>query len=574
MKNGILPPELKNISQLFTSNNQYVVPKYQRSYAWTLDETEEFWDDLLDAAVKKTEYFLGTIVLQIKENAVIEIIDGQQRLTSISMVFSAIRQRFLAANDDRASRIYNEFLGSKGFSRHATATQRLTLNDINNETYAKYILEGKSINDVLSVIKAERKKLDESNLLLLSSYRFLLEKVSTEAAKHGANADEDFLVPLLDTIKDSLKLITISVSSEENANLFFESLNARGKELAISDLFKNRLFAEAGSQVKKAQSSWAKMESELGRRSRTDFLRHYWIAKKASGVVRERDLYRLLLKEIKGKAQSAIDLAADLAVSAADYAKITDFDLWESDPAYDKSFEATLEELKLFRVSQCNPILLNGIQCFKKPKEVTGLFRYVANFSFRYFIIGNQSPGNLEHVSNRIAEGIRTNAYKTANDVARELLTVSSDSAFKSDFELAEFPKAKAKLARYTLKKIEDYLVEKKSPETAERVVDADPKKVNLEHILPQSITPAWKSGFSANIDPADYVYRIGNLTLLTLKLNEKIGNTNFAAKMAHFAKSELTINDALKKTKKWGDKEIEARQGELAKAALGAWKL
>src|SRR5256885_1920873 len=140
---------------------------------------------------------------------------------------------------------------------------------------------------------------------------------------------------------------------------FFETLNARGKELAVSDLVKNRLYSEAGEQVTRVQQLWEQMEAELVRRPIPEFLRHFWIVKK--------------------------------------------------------------------------------------------LFRTVANFSFRYFIIGNQSPGNLERVSNGIAAGIRTGEYATPLKVAEAFRAINADASFRSDFKLAVIPKARAKIARYTL---------------------------------------------------------------------------------------------------------------------------
>src|ERR1700733_3224939 len=96
MQIGILPPELKSIEQLFAGNARFSVPRYQRNFAWTADETEELWEDLLNAAQRKGEYFLGTIVLHRTDTEDKAIIDGQQRLACITMLFSAVGNVFLA----------------------------------------------------------------------------------------------------------------------------------------------------------------------------------------------------------------------------------------------------------------------------------------------------------------------------------------------------------------------------------------------------------------------------------------------------------------------------------------------
>ncbi|MFT3870326.1 MAG: DUF262 domain-containing HNH endonuclease family protein [Nibricoccus sp.] len=575
MKTGILPPELKSISELLTSDVRYAVPRYQRNFAWTSDEVEDFWDDLCAAVARGSEYFLGTVVLQRKNHQPTEIIDGQQRLTCVSMVFSAIRGYFLSVKDDRAVQVFTSFLGAKGFNRAAAVSPKLQLNDINHETYLSMIVESRSISEIDEYLSKKKKSLDQSNVALLKAYRFLVEKVTTGAAKIGADADEKFIVPLLNCLRNAVKLIAIPVQSEEDANLFFESLNARGRELAVTDLLKNRLYAEARDEVVRMQKHWQTMVVELGRRPIPEYVRHYWIAKKATGLVREKELYKYIVQEIGGNQKAALDLASDLSSTASDYAKISDFDLWEEDSAYDADFNDAIDELKLYRVTQCNPILLNGIQVFKKPKDVAKLFRTVANFSFRYFIIGNQSPGNLERESNRIAEGIRNKTLKKPEEVAQAFAAISPDPTFRADFEVAQFTRSQAKLARHTLRKIADHLDSTTSKAGAENIVNRNAKAVNLEHVLPQSLGQKWKAGFSSGVDASQFIYRIGNLTLLTTKLNEKVAAADFSKKKkGALDVSELAINHYFRKLSQWTDKEIHARQVELAKVATEVWRL
>src|SRR5258706_14746445 len=107
---GILQPELKSIEQLFISDARYLVPKYQRSLAWGADEIEELWEDLLSAIERKSEYFAGTLVLHRKTSGPQEIIDGQQRLICISMIFGAITNVFKASHDERVERLFLSFL--------------------------------------------------------------------------------------------------------------------------------------------------------------------------------------------------------------------------------------------------------------------------------------------------------------------------------------------------------------------------------------------------------------------------------------------------------------------------------
>src|SRR5258708_7469326 len=116
MKSEILPPELKSIQELLAVDTRYYVPKHQRSFAWTADEVEELWDDVLSAMDRRAEYFLGTIVVQKQGPGKYEIIDGQQRLACLSMIFSSIKNVFKSRTDPRDEQVFSDFLGSRGYA--------------------------------------------------------------------------------------------------------------------------------------------------------------------------------------------------------------------------------------------------------------------------------------------------------------------------------------------------------------------------------------------------------------------------------------------------------------------------
>lgn len=575
METGILPPNLRTIEEIFTSDTRYAVPKYQRSFAWGPDEIEELWEDISSAVERKSDYFLGTLVLHKKRDAPSEIIDGQQRLTCVSTIFCAIRNIFSARVDNRSEQLFHDFLGAKGYGRDAPVNPKLILNNVNNDTYVTYLIGNSNLSEIDTALKEKRMLL--SNKLLLRAYRYFLGEIGSEVALRGTNAD-DFLVPLIDCLRNSIKLITIPVMSEEAANLFFESLNARGKELAVSDLVKNRLYFEAKDQVTEAQNHWEKMEAELIRRPIPEYLRHYWIAKKIdekTGTVREKQLYRMVTQEVKGKLAATLELLKDFSLTASDYAKIGDFNLWPDEEAYDTTFDDSLKALRLFRITQCNPILINAIQVFKKPKDIVKTFGIVANFSFRYFIVGNQSPGNLERVSNTIAVKIRTGEFVKPSDVAEEFRSTNPDAAFRSDFSLVSFSKSRAKLARYTLARMNNHMATRSSKHGAELVVNQDSKQVNLEHVLPQSPTADWVAGFTLGMEPKDYIYRLGNLTLLNAKINRTLADKSFIDKRdLAFESSNLEINKFFRTLSKWSNDEIDQRQRELAITALEVWKI
>ena len=199
----------------------------------------------------------------------------------------------------------------------------------------------------------------------------------------------------------------------------------------------------------------------------------------------------------------------------------------------------------------------------------------MANFSFRYFIIGNQSPGNLERVSNGIAAGIRTGEHATAVKVADAFRAINPDASFRSDFKLALMPKARAKIARYALAKLTNFIAKQSGKAGGEQIANPDGKQLTLEHVLPQSPTPAWTKEFARGVKPVDYIYRIGNLTLLNAKVNREAADESFQNKQnMALNDSTLAINHYFKNLTRWADNEVEARQDKLAKIAEEIWRL
>ena len=138
---------------------------------------------------------------------------------------------------------------------------------------------------------------------------------------------------------------------------------------------------------------------------------------------------------------------------------------------------------------------------------------------------------------------------------------------------LVEFSKARARIARYTLAKLNNHL--SKNANGAEQVTNPDAKQVNLEHVLPQNPTQIWRAGFEKQVAPEDYIYKLGNLTLLTNKVNRDVADKSFADKKKEaFSKSALVLNQTVRRFSKWSNVEIEKRQQELAKVALELWNL
>jgi len=217
------------------SDNRLRVPVFQRSYAWEKTHVTELLQDIA-AAIKAgaTEYFLGSIVVSTEHSGMFEVVDGQQRLATVSVVIAQIRDYFLAnGENDRAATLESEFLLKRDL-RSQEAVPRLTLNDIDHDFFAK---------TVLARPNAPTKNAQPSRI----SHRLLSDACLT-ASQHLAAAAStsrtpiDVLVDYVEFLSTRAKVILVQVPDQANAFTIFETLNDRGLDLAISDLLKNYLF--------------------------------------------------------------------------------------------------------------------------------------------------------------------------------------------------------------------------------------------------------------------------------------------------------------------------------------------
>lgn len=527
------------------------VPANQRDFAWKPDDQiETLWTDLTTALSEgRDEYFLGAVVVRPTGlGAAYEIVDGQQRLTSLSMIFAAISAAWGA--DARGGEVKEEYLGSRD-RRSRDVLPKLTLNETNNATYQAVVLNG---------TEAPASDLrHKSNQLLKDGYERIRKRLDEWVATRPDV--EDAKIDLEEFVAQSANLIVIEVGDESDAFVIFETLNDRGMDLAVSDLVKNYLFASAGSGPTLAtiKKSWSDIVQAVGSENLTAFLRHYWMS--AHELLRERDLYRKLREVVKGP-QKAKQFAIGLQQAADHYAALSD----PSHP-YWADFEGSPQNyvrlFKLLRTTQFRPLAL-AVMEGGTNKEVVGMLRLVWTISFRYVLSG-AGANELEKTYSDAALLVRKTDKRNFETVKGLLknVTVPNDR-FVADFEQYGF--GKPDIARYVLGELN------KAMETDKAVrVDED---ASLEHIMPRKPSNDW-----TDLPPADelasWVERIGNLTVLEKSVNAKLGSKGFDKKKTlGFNKSKLAVNDAVKAEDRWTKAEIEARSKALAKLAPAVWKL
>ncbi len=217
-------------------------------------------------------------------------------------------------------------------------------------------------------------------------------------------------------------------------------------------------------------------------------------------------------------------------------------------------------------MTQIRPLLLALLNKFP-PKKVSEAFKLLVSAAVRYQMVGGIGGGTLEKEYADTAKAVTEEKIKTPEEVIQAFKNVPSDSAFLSAFSIASV--SKQKVARYYLRELE--IAE--ASDNAQTIPNHDTNSVNLEHVLPTTPDPVWKNLFTDN-EMRSYQKRIGNLAIMSAKLNSTIGNGCFNDKKEHYKDSAFIFTRELANEDSWGKKAIDSRQKKMAEVAVKHWSL
>ncbi len=556
-----------NVGTILRDGKRYSVPEFQRDFSWEAEQVDQLWDDFL-AAIRnqRDDYFLGSFVINDKDQSNYKIIDGQQRLTTTSILVCVLRDHASRlGEEDTAKQISTDFLGKFDYQSKSTIP-KLTLNTNNRDFYDENIINQSDIQRIRRQVNS--RSIPKTNRLLASCYCSLYDKVGETL--DGGQSLGDLVTAITGAIDDTFQVIRIAVKDDHDAYLLFETLNDRGLALSVADLLKNYLFSKSGNKLQRTQDNWRSMVEYLGAIELKRFLRHYWLSE--YDVVREKYLYRRIADKFESQTQ-VVQLSRRLRDSSEYYSALHDpehvtWDLFEGSER--SRIKANIDQLVTFNVNQYNPLLLSVIEA--RPEIFGGVSSMVVAFAYRYSIIMGQGTGNIEKVFASAAQFVRKNPSCSAKDVFDQIKSLyPSDADFRTSFARKQI--TVSKLARYTLKKLNDHIEGNTGIEAV-----SDPNSLNLEHILPQKFVPAEWSEFldDPEAEIEEYMHRIGNMTLLPSGVNRKLANKSFAEKVEgqYFLESPLKINDTVAEHEVWSTSSIDARQAKLARIAQAVWRV
>lgn len=528
-------------------NNQFVIPIYQRLYSWKKEQCEQLWDDIIKIGGndKMNGHFIGSILYVRDGNthsSPLLIIDGQQRLTTITLLCIALR-----------SHLSDEVKILEKFSRKEIESYL-----INGDKKFRLILSESDKDTLLSLIDKNKRKPSEPSVKIIENFK-LFEKWISE------NTDK------LETIFKGLeKLMIVWIAldkGKDDPQLIFESMNSKGIELTQTDLIRNCIVME--TEVEKQEdfyeNYWRAMEEDFKQNETlfNRFVRHY-LTIKTGKIPNIKKVYEAF-KHYQQKGGIEIeDLLKDLQKYCGYFCQIA------FKKEADKDLNKALSFLVDLEMDVVYPLLLELYSDYSdgvlSKQDFIPIIALTESYLCRRAVCGLGSNG-LNKIFPSFTKKIDKKQY--LKSVEKHFGSLKGNQRFPNN---DEFKDLFITIDFYHFKKNKYFLERLENFDTKEPV---GTQECNIEHIMPQTLNKEWEGDLGENFEAIHekYLHTIGNLTLTGY--NTEYSNKSFQEKRdmeKGFKQSSLKLNQSLKDLESFGEKEIEKRANDLADWALKIW--
>lgn len=543
----------------FLTANTYYIPVYQRDYTWEGDELNDFWDDLEEVRTGEsdTTHFFGQIVVHYDEDEKRKyIIDGQQRTTT-SVIFlralQAIGEDIYKKTDNQnAKEIISDTTMLIGSCTALKGNDlKLVLSEADQEWFQNNVQLGRP--------QPAAKETKKSRERMRKALVFFDQKLREAYEQFGAKNVDDGLAHLYSyfrTFSTRFEVLYLEATKLEEAFVIFETLNARGKELETADLLKNYIFKQS-KDVPLSQKKWTSMIEALGKADPTKYIRHFWNS--SNEFTRNKALYRKISKSI-ATPKSSKDFLMELERYASHYRSM---EYPEDNTAFqNERLVRHLKALQILKARSFYPVILAMKRSDSDFQEdaIARVAREIETYLFRNITICGRVANQSEVFFATMAKKIYDCELDTVDEICKCIKNeMVSDAEFSAAFETWVPAKSEKEIVRYVLSKIHEHL---------EKNHEVNLSEVHVEHIMPQDASQ-W------DVDMAihdEYLWKLGNLMLLSGKLNISASNKPFEEKKKRYVESVIKPNAWVAERDEWGTKEIEERQKQLAQYALAIW--
>ncbi len=540
-------------------NNRFIIPVYQRNYDWKIENCKQLYDDLVKIVKqRKKSHFFGSVVSQKAtgryENFL--IIDGQQRLTTISLlllaIYNLINEGAVMPRDERLKESIEWYLVDK----EADKENRIKLRPVKNDRLAYE----KLFSEPAEYIR-------ESNLTV--NYEFFRDKIKNSEL----TVDEIF------EAIGKLDIINIKLDHDDEPQLIFESLNSTGLDLSESDKIRNYILMGQPLELQNEyyDKFWNKIEI-LTQYDTSFFIRDY-LSVKLQSIPKQKLIYGIFKEFVESRILKIEELLTDLLEYAKRYSLL--LGAKSGIPALD----ACIYRLNHLETTVTRPFFLEVLRMYDEnkinQKQVTEVFQIAENYLFRRSIC--DLPTNAlnkiflmlhrEIVRYDGTEANYVEKYKFALLNKREKARFPDDVEFRAEFSSRQVYLMNRKNKVYMLERLENFgTIEDKNVYSR-----CDDGIYSIEHIMPQHLTPAWRRelGDDAELIHETWLHRMANLTLTAY--NSQYSNRSFTEKKSienGFDDSGIRMNMWISKKDKWTLAELEERNEYLAHRALSVWAL
>ena len=543
---------------LWEGQQHYIIPLFQRPYSWQRQDWETLWNDIVETYRYNHEggHFLGSIVSKSEPGtpegvSPYIVIDGQQRLTTLSLIIAALRDRVSQYDPAAGERIADLCLINKYAKDEYRYKIRPTQAD--RPTYFAIIDGNGNSAD------------DEQPNLIRRAYNFFFGVL-------GESIDEDDdemldLARLERLLLDEVEVVSITVGNDDNEYRIFESLNWKGAPLSQADLLRNFFFMRIPTNQQESlyDSVWVPMQAMLDSKTLADFFRYQYMS--SGSFVREKDIYLKWRSDLERLEPE--DLATrmrELAGYAGYYKRLI-----EPQAEPNALVREGLERLDRWGGQTMYPFMLwlyegagrNGIDSI----ELARLLRFIESYLVRRLFCGIATAGSnrfFMELSTQIPEGNVVEAVRRALSQPLGRRRWPKDREFKEGILTYE-------------------LYERSRPEQRKLIIETfeqdqahkEPTELNgltVEHVMPQDLTEEWRDALGSDADTIHtrLLHTLGNLTLTGY--NPELSNRPFSDKPPFFRDSNIGMNREIAEEAEWGPEQIRSRAERLALRAIELW--
>lgn len=556
---------LRNVLQ---GERQFVIPLYQRPYSWRRPQLERLWADIRELidSPDTDNHFMGSLVLAQNEPIAASgiqswlVVDGQQRLTSLSILLCAIRDRIRRADSVFSRKINVQYL----------------TNEFTGSLDAYKLLPTQADRSVWMALVDSRVDIEVGDRIE-DAYRYFsgqLERIPEEAAFGGKSVVES-LKDVERVVTTRLTFVEITAQSGDNVYRIFESLNNTGLKLTQADLLRNYIFMRLPERSERVyRDHWLPLQELLDEENLVELI---WLdlILKGNRSANKHSIYeaqRGFLESLH--TEEAIERwVAALLCKAMIFRRVL-VPSEENDPVVREA----LDRLHRWKAKVLHPVALRVLLAHDDGKmssqETANALRAVESYLVRQLIVGTGRAGS----NVLLADLIKSLGSETPYSERIIEILAGQRRRFPADDQVREaminqpfYWRGKEWQKSFILRSLDESF-------GRVEVVDYEKSKLTIEHVLPQQMTNEWRSSLDADLDEFDsadeahefIVHTVGNLTLSAY--NGSLSNKPFSDKKKILAQSGLSMNLAIASSESWGIAEIRKRSAELAERAISIW--